>query len=445
MRIAMLQTLTFLLAAGYASLSAAEVEQSVIDRKVFGLLIGSAIGDAAGGPVEFAEPELVASVLPGFRDHPDVQLDQAGLRQLADAFPLLSYKELRPDPEPYGQWPVAAAAGTITDDTRHKMVLMDALRRGIGDNQLPIDHRAYAQALLRFQDREEIRANPAWQVLCDHAMQEFALAARWELGERDPLRAMPTSRLWGGAATCCGQMTFPPLAGLYPGDPEQAYLATYGLAFIDNGYAKDINAAIVAGLAFAIGQPAPGDDPAKRHAAWRAVLTAMQETDPLRLGTVEFMQRPLAACIATGIEAAQAASRSPAKLYAEIFERCPHDHAWDAHFLLTQAVALAEFCHGEPLSAMHLALDYGEDTDSAAQLLGAIFGAIHGPDLFPAAMRQAVANRLQADHGELLQEWVAVLRKARAIDQQQPVIKPLFDRDPPRPAMASPAVSEPDS
>lgn len=380
------------------------------DRRTRGLLIGSIVGDALGGPVEFAKRETIGDRLPGYRDRPEARVGAGELRRLADTLPLLAYGSLRPLAEPYGQWTKTARAGTVTDDTRHKMVLLDALRT---DGAL--SRSGLSAAYLRFASRPKLaeNENAGWLQLSDEAFREFVLAARWELGDRHRGRALPASRMWGGLGTCCGQMTLPPLAALYPGRPEAAYLAAYDLAFFDNGEAKDLNAAVIAGMAYALGEPIPAADAPSRHAAWRVMLDSMRQTDPLLYGEVPFVERALSRAIAKGCEIADRAEGSPGRLYRLIDGACPHDHAWEAKFLLVETIALADFCRGEPLAAVHLALDYGEDTDSAAQLLGAWFGALYGPDLFPAEMQRVVQQRLRADYDESVDEWVGVLEEAR--------------------------------
>ena len=396
------------------ALSVGVVQAEDLDQRVLGLLTGSVVGDAVGGPVEFAKPEAVAGVLPGYRARPEERLDAAGLRRLAETLPLLAYGPFRPGVEPYGQWSADAPAGTVTDDTRHKMVLLDALRASHRrQSSEGLTRRSLAAAYLRFADRPEVKKTPGWPALGERSLREFRLAAHWELGQRDAAVALPPSRMWGGLGTCCGQMTLPPLAALYPGEPGRAYRAAYELAWFDNGEAKDMNAAVVAGLAYAIAQPIPEAEPAARHAAWRKMLEAMKRTDPLRYGEIEFMDRASNRSIDRATALAQQAEGSPGRLYELIEAACPRDHAWEAKFLLIETVALAEFCRDEPLAAIHLALDFGEDSDSAAQLLGAWFGALYGPDLFPESMRRAVDARLKADYGESLQEWTRVLATAR--------------------------------
>ncbi|QDT70629.1 ADP-ribosylglycohydrolase [Planctomycetes bacterium MalM25] len=384
------------------------------DQRVLGLLTGSVVGDALGGPVEFAKAEAAAGVLPGYRARPEERVEAADLRRLAETLPLLAYGAFRPEAEPYGQWSADAPAGTVTDDTRHKMVLIDTLRTSQRlQSSEGLTRRALAEAYLRFADRPEMKSTAGWPALCEDSMREFGFAARWELGERDPAVALPPSRMWGGLGTCCGQMTLPPLAAIYPGEPDRAYLAAYELAWFDNGEAKDLNAAVVAGLAHALDRPVPAAEPAARHAAWREMLAAMKRTDPLRYGEVEFMDRALSRSIDRATALAEEAEGSPGRLYGLIEAACPRDHAWEAKFLLIEAVAFAEFSRGEPLAAIHLALDFGEDCDSAAQLLGSWFGALYGPELFPEPMRRAVEARLGADYRESLAEWVRVLADAR--------------------------------
>ena len=100
-----------------------------IRRRIEGMLIGTLIGDAAGGPVEFKSPAEVKGLLSDTRDWPDDRmLDAREISRLARSLPLLSYEKLRPRPEPYAQWTEHAAAGTITDDSRQKLILINTLR-----------------------------------------------------------------------------------------------------------------------------------------------------------------------------------------------------------------------------------------------------------------------------------------------------------------------------
>ena len=69
---------------------------------------------------------------------------------------------------------------------------------------------------------------------------------------------------------------------------------------------------------------------------------------------------------------------------------------------------------------MQLSIDFGHDTDSYAQVLGAMAGAVHGLDIFPMSMADAVESRLLADYGESVDSWVATLGRAADVWKQSP-------------------------
>lgn len=396
--------LLFLAISALAGANACEGAEHA--RRVEGLLIGAMIGDAAGGPVEFRPPDASAAWLPRCRDWPEERrVDSDTLRDFAESFRLTPYADLRPGVEPYGQWSPRAAAGTLTDDTRHKIVLIEALRSKGGAE---LTANGLARAYLRAKDLPAVRARPDYARLHAASFGEFERASRWVLGERDLRRSAPPDRLWAGLPTCCGQMTMTPLAALYPGRPREAYLACYDAAFFDVGAAKDLNSAIVAGLAAALSLEPP-TDAAERAGAWASVIAAMRLTDPLNYRGTPFVRRPIDRWTRFAAEAVKRAGGRPKRLYSILEEEGEARTYWEAHATLAQAFAAIEFCDYEPLAAMTLLLDFGHDTDSTAQLLGAFIGAVHGPEVFPNDMRQAVRTSLAEDYGESLDAWVDLL------------------------------------
>ena len=78
-------------------------------------------------------------------------------------------------------------------------------------------------------------------------------------------------------------------------------------------------------------------------------------------------------------------------------------------FTLVVALTLLKISNYNAMCAMHLAIDFGHDTDSYAQLIGAIAGAIHGVGVFPGEMRRVVGERLQEDYDEDVQDWLNLL------------------------------------
>jgi len=254
------------------------------DARVRGLLLGSMIGDALGGPVEFVDiGEFDRADVP-FTAWQEGERLPKDLSAYAGETTLMPYSVFRPVPEPYAHWQVDAPAGTLTDDSRHKAFAVAMLNDWARDpGREACTEGDLARAILKHSDawRRDDTLGP----LAREWLGEYLPAANWVLGERDPERALPPSRLWGGLPTCAGQMLLTPIAGVAPGDPEAAYLFAYDIAFIDNSFGRDMNAAIVAGLAQAMATKS--DDPE----AWDTIKQAMRETDPYGYGRVPWVPR----------------------------------------------------------------------------------------------------------------------------------------------------------
>jgi ADP-ribosylglycohydrolase len=378
-----------------------------VAARIHGLLLGGYLGDALGGPVEFQDAAKVQALPDPPRRWADDEILDAPARAAAAArLRLRPYAPLRPVSESYGQWGSNCPPGTVTDDSRHKLILLHALRAADAAGAWPLDVRALARAHLDWPARPAIATNAEFRAQAADWLEEWQLAARWVLGERDPARALPPERMWQGLPTCCGQMTLPPLAAVFAGRPDDAHRAAYHLAFFDNGFGRDLNAALVAALAAALVTPS---DPGQPRPAWEAVLAALRETDPYRHRKIRWSQRAVDRWLDFALRAAREAEGRPARMFAVFEQEFRHSPKWEAQVPFTVAfgcLALAEF---EPLPALQLALEWGHDTDSYAQLLGAFIGALFGPEIFPAAMREAVAARLAADFGEDVAAQAALL------------------------------------
>ena len=197
-----------------------------LESKIEGMLIGSAIGDAAGGPVEFVSPPN--------RSYWSVTrepITPEGLEDLASRFEIPAYPKKA---EPFAQWIDDAPAGTITDDTRFKIIFFNALKK-YGPN---LNQKHFAQAVMDFRDflKPEFRDN------FDKWIPEIAFATLWALGDKE--KGLPVERIWGGIPTMEGQMPFLPIAALKPEDPAWCYQKCYELGYFDIGVAKDHNSAL---------------------------------------------------------------------------------------------------------------------------------------------------------------------------------------------------------
>lgn len=380
-------------------------------RKVEGLLVGTLLGDALGGPVEFQPPEAVHALPDGPKAWPPGErLDAAALEAARGRFRLRGYQPLRPVPEPYGHWATDAPPGTLTDDSRHKMVLAHALRTARSQGRTTLGVRPFAEAYLTWGDRPGAR--PEHREINDEWMREVGYAARWVLGERDNAVARPPERLWNGLPTCMGQMALLPLAAAYPGDPEGAFLAAYNLAFFDPGWGKDLNAGLVAALAVALTLPAELDS---RHASWEAIRRTFREVDPYRQADVPWCERQGLRWLREADRMVEEAAGEPARLFAAMDAEFAEASKWEAQVPFVAAFATARLADYLPLETMQVCLEWGHDTDSYAQVLGAMFGALHGPEVFPDDARSLVAQRLEADYGESLDEWIDLFSAPLAV------------------------------
>ncbi len=352
------------------------------EEKTYGMLLGSAIGDAAGAPFEFfypAQRSQWTSI--------DRQLTPAGIQDLAASFDLNAHFRKASS---YAHWVDYAPAGTVTDDTRLKIILINTLRY-----QPQLTASGLAREILNFPDHQPRHAPD----LCKSWLSEFSKAARWQLNMREDTSALPPERLWAGIPSIAGQMALLPLAALSPADFEATYKLAWELDFLDHGLARDMNAAVVTGLAAAL-QP---------DADWQSVEKAMRETDPYGYGKATYGKRALDHWLDFAHKAVKRAGRSPHRLFTILEEELEARVWWESWVPLVVVFACAEITRFNPMAAMELCIEFGRDTDSYAQLMGAFMGALHGPDIFPQTIRNTVIHRLETDYQEDLRAWVSLL------------------------------------
>ncbi len=354
-----------------------------INDKIYGMLIGSAIGDAAGGPVEFVHPPLKSQWTTT-----NTKLTQEALNALADSFKLRDYLKKA---EPFAQWEDYARAGTITDDTRFKIILFNTLIEYDG----ALTEQNFAQEVLNFRSRVQNKYK-SW---FDKWIPEIAFATQWVLGQRE--KAYPPERIWGGIPTMEGQMPFLPIAALNLQNPEWCYLKSYELGYFDIGIAKDINSALVAGLARALQQ----------DGNWQNVEKAMRETDPYNYNNVLYVPRRLAEWLDKSHWFVKRADGNVAKLFEILENELQTKTWWEAWVPVVVVFSIAEIAQHDPLASMQLILEFGHDTDSYAQVMGAFMGAIHGKGIFPEKMRNIVNKRMNEQFGQNVDDWMGLIKQ----------------------------------
>lgn len=356
-----------------------------VNDKIEGMLIGSAIGDAAGGPVEFLHPPLRSKWTTN-----DEKITIAGIQALADSFRLRSYSK---NAEPFAQWEPYGPPGTITDDTRWKLIFFNTLR----NHSASLNRMNFAREVENFRET----LPDSYKVWYDRWIPEIRFATRWVLGERED--AYPPDRIWGGIPTMAGQMPFLPLAALFPDNPQKAYLKTWELGFIDVGVAKDINAALVAGL---VGALQPGS-------YWDTVEHYMRQTDPYNFSHVLYVPRRLNEWLDTAGAFVNRANGNIKRLFEILENELQARTWWEAWVPIVVVFSCAEIVEYEPLAAMQLMIEFGHDTDSYAQVMGAILGAIHGKSIFPEEIRDTVNGRMKDQFGQNINDWMVIIENFR--------------------------------
>jgi len=353
------------------------------EDKIYGMLLGSVIGDAAGGPVEFVDPPLQS-----IWTSKDKKLSAEGIKVLGDSFKIRDYSKKA---EPFAQWEDYAKAGTITDDSRFKIILFNTLKHHKGE----LTEKNFAQEVIDFRKRLPGK----YQSWFDKWIPEIAFATKWVLGERE--NAYPPSRIWGGIPTMEGQMPFLPIAALNPMDSEWCYLKTWELGYFDIGIAKDMNSALVAGLARAL----------QNDGNWQNAQQAMIDTDPYNFNNVLYVKRRLTHWLEKAHEFADRADGVPAKLFTILENELNTYTWWESWVPIVVVFAVAELTDYDPLSSMQLILEFGHDTDSYAQVMGAFMGAIHGKEIFPKEMRDLVNKKMKEQFEQNVDDWMELIHK----------------------------------
>jgi ADP-ribosyl-[dinitrogen reductase] hydrolase len=336
-------------------------------ERVRGCLLGLALGDALGAPVEFAS---VAAI--------DERFGPEGVRDLV----------------PWGGHP----AGAFTDDTQMALATAAGLLRA--GPSLSIDPAPFVVAeYVRWYEMQ----------LCDpdsvRAPGTTCLAACASLA------ADPTPRPAANDSCGCGavmRMAPAGCAGRRPAFGLGAWLGalTHGhpSGFLSAGYLAEAVAAIVAGAALWEALAAADDalrtvpcaaDGWPLGGGWPAPAAGDRRRDIARDGPLRW-SRPRTAVaegrkqVAEAVAAARAGAVSGASDRAAV---AALGGGWTGH----QALAIAVLCslrHGDDwMAAAAAAADHGGDSDSTACITGALLGALHGAGQLPAAWLEQLEDR----------------------------------------------------
>ena len=320
------------------------IEDTAVFDKIYASMLAGAIGDAMGGPVEgwhyeriVATHGVVRSLLP-YSDPPDFHAH------------------------------FATAPGTITDDTRLKHILCQAI---IACGGLP-----------RRGDLVKAIADAYYAAHTDLErgfLEEYLLAGMH--GD--------TKLIWGGQPTNGFIMANSPLGLICPCDPEAAFALSYEVDFISDGYAKYSSAIAAAAVAAAM---TPG---ATIESAIEASLAACQahrvEGQLTRQWyAYEHVFQLNERLVRTAVDIA-ARHRDVFAIRAEYYQTLQVSPL-GAEAAQTLAVALGMLvaAGGDLQQAIIGCVNYGRDNDSYATVAGAIAGALHGTKAIPREWHKVV-------------------------------------------------------
>jgi len=311
-------------------------------------MIGGAVGDALGGPVEGLDYQEIE------RLHGRVET-------------LLPYSR-----EPAEHGPFTTHAGSVTDDTRLNLIICRALLDSGGD----VTRGDLARAVTDYYYRHQGKLERAFA-------EEYFLKGLY--GSR--------KLIFGGQPTNGAIMSNAPLGLIHPADPKAAFAAAFELAYLTDGYAKESAAISAAAVAAAMRPGATVEsliEEALSAAAWYRREGPLWGETIRTFEWARFEGRPNQELIA----AALAVAKRYGDVFAirrELYELLRVSPVGsEAGQTLAVALAMLMAADGDYRQTVIGAVNYGRDNDSYAAVAGAIAGALRGAGAVPREWAETV-------------------------------------------------------
>lgn len=340
-----------------------------LEDRITGSLVGAAVGDALGGPVEGYTPEQI------------VERHGGRVHGIVGPWNGDEWRTARPI-APYHK-----GDGHITDDT----LMTHALIRVYATVRDHLDAYAVADHLV-----PDLISNPRWIPELEAEalpLQRIFLAEKWivarlHYGHNDPREAGV-----GNIVNCGAAMYMAPVGLVNAAHPTAAYAEALDISGAhQSSYGREAAAVFAAAVAAACG---PGATPTTVIDAalslakdgTRAAIEAVADV-AARHADFESALLPLRAAIAPfdtvgpDYRAPSLAARRPSRLHS--IEELPI------------ALAMLVVGGGDYRRTVLGSVNYGRDCDSIATMAGAVAGALHGESAVPDdwAKRVAEASRL---------------------------------------------------
>ncbi|MCJ1681182.1 ADP-ribosylglycohydrolase family protein [Streptomyces sp. APSN-46.1] len=362
-----------------------------LDDRAAGCLIGAAVGDALGGPVEGWSPDQIVE-RHGGRVHGIVGPWHEDWRT---ARPIAPYHK---------------GDGHVTDDT----LMTHALVRVYEAVRDHLDAYAIADHLV-----PDLMTNPRWIPELEAEalpLQRIFLAEKWIVTRLHYAHADPREAGVGNIVNCGAAMYMAPVGIVNAGNPAGAYAEALDIAGAhQSSYGREAAGVFAAAVAAAC---APGATAASvvetaLSLAKDGTRSAIAAVRDVALGHRDFEPAlaPLRAAVAPydsvgpDYRAPSLGARRPSRLHS--IEELPI------------ALGMLLIGNGSYETSVLGAVNYGRDCDSIATMAGAIAGALGGEAVVPAAWAKRVAEASRLDLHAPAGALAAVSREVFARDRDR--------------------------
>lgn len=361
--------------------------EACLEERITGALVGAAVGDALGGPVEGYSPDQI------------LQRHGGRIQGVVGPWHGDDWRTARP------LAPYHKGDGHVTDDT----LMTHALVRVYARVRDHLDAHAIADHLV-----PDLMTNPRWipeleaETLPLHRvfLAEKWLVARLHYGHADPREAGV-----GNIVNCGAAMYMAPVGLVNAANPAAAYAEALDVAGAhQSSYGREAAGVLAAGVAAAC---TPGATPdsvvgACLSLAKDGTRTAIEKVCEVAAAHTDFEPAlgPLRAAVAPydtvgpDYRNPSLGARRPSRLHA--IEELP------------VALGMLTVAHGDYRQAVLGAVNYGRDCDSIATMAGALAGALGSP---------------------VPEDWAKTVAEASRLDLWEPartltgVTREIFDRD----------------
>ncbi|MFD5425096.1 ADP-ribosylglycohydrolase family protein [Streptomyces sp. NPDC127084] len=363
-----------------------------LEARLTGALLGAAVGDALGGPVEGYAPEQI------------MERHGGRVRGIVGPWHGDGWSTARPI-APYHK-----GDGHVTDDT----LMTHALVRVYATVRDHLDAYAIAEHLVpdligtpRWIPELEAEALPLQRIF----LAEKWLVARLHYGHVDPREAGS-----GNIVNCGAAMYMAPVGLVNAGNPAAAYAEALDIAGAhQSSYGREAAGVFAAAVAAAC---VPGAGPgsvvdtclALAKDGTRSAIEAVAEA-ATAYRDFEPALRPLRDAVAPfdtvgpDYRSPSLVARRPSRLHA--IEELPI------------ALGMLLIGDGDYRRTVLGSVNYGRDCDSIATMSGAIAGALHGEEPIPAEWAKTVAEASRLDLHAPARELAEVAREVFARDTER--------------------------